>query len=193
VVQKTGVQIEEGVKVIDVKRGPDGVFNVVTSKGDRRAQRVLLAIGRRGSPRKLGVPGETLAKVTYKLLDPAQYQGARCLVVGGGDSAVEIALSLAREPGTTVTLCHRGDAFDRIKPDNRTALDAAREASQLEVLLRTVPKEIREEEVVLPEKTLGNDYVFVCIGGELPTAWLAKIGIAVKTMRGEAHPAMAST
>jgi thioredoxin reductase len=190
---KTGITVEEGVKVLDVKRGPGGVFAVSTSTGERRAQRVLLAVGRRGSPRKLGIPGEELPKVTYKLLDPEQYGGTRCLVVGGGDSAVEIALALARQPGTQVTLCHRGDKFDRVKPDNFEALEGARAAGQLAVRLRTVPKEIRAAEVVLPDGAMGNDFVFVCIGGELPTAWLSKIGIAVKTMWGEEHPAMGQT
>jgi thioredoxin reductase len=191
VVSKTSLPIEAGVKVSDIQRGDDGVFTVTTSTGSHRAQRVLLAIGRRGAPRKLGVPGEQLTKVTYKLLEPEQYRGAKCLVVGGGDSAVETAMALAREAGTTVTLCYRGEKFDRIKPGNRELLDAMTAEKKLDVRMKTTPKEIQEKHVEMPDGKLENDYVFVCIGGELPSAWLGKIGVAVKTMHGEAHPALA--
>ncbi len=193
VVQKTAIPIEEKVRVNDLKRGEDGVFTVDTSTGVRRARRVLLAIGRRGAPRKLGVPGEELPFVTYKLIEPEQYRGTRCAVFGGGDSAVETALILSREPGTTVTLIHRGEAFDRCKPDNAAALDRAYSSKQLELRKRTTPTEIQPGVVVLRDKRLERlpvDYIFVCIGGELPTAWLSKIGIEVTTLRGEAHPAM---
>jgi thioredoxin reductase/Pyruvate/2-oxoacid:ferredoxin oxidoreductase delta subunit len=191
IVQKTGITVEEGVKVHGIAR--DGAaFAVETSAGIRRAERVLLAIGRRGTPRKLGVSGEGLDKVAYKLIEPEQYRGQRCMVVGGGDSAVETALLLSREAGTTVTLVHRGERFDRIKPDNHDALEQARLAKQIDVRLNARPLEITADEVVLDGARLPNDFVFVCIGGELPTAWLNKIGIEVQTLHGEAHPAMRS-
>jgi thioredoxin reductase/NAD-dependent dihydropyrimidine dehydrogenase PreA subunit len=197
IVQQTEVAIESGVKVSGIVRGADGLFTVETSAGARRARHVLLAIGRRGTPRKLGISGEQLDKVTYNLIEPEQYRGQRCLVVGGGDSAVETALYLSREPGTTVTLAHRGERFDRIKPANQEALDAARAAGGLDVRTATRPVEIAEDCVVLDGpaqkgERVANDFVFVCIGGELPTAWLTKIGVRVKTLRGEAHPAMQS-
>jgi thioredoxin reductase len=191
IVQKTGLRIEERVKVEGVRR--DGaVFTVDTTAGPRQARAVLLAIGRRGTPRKLGVPGEQLEKVTYRLLEPEQYRGMRCLVVGGGDSAVETALMLSREPGAKVTLVHRGDAFDRVKPDNFDALEAARRNGALAVRTRASPVEIAPDHVRVrigegpAEERIENDFVFVCVGGELPTAWLTKIGVEVRTMRGEA-------
>jgi thioredoxin reductase len=176
-------------------RRDDGTFTIETSGGGtRRARKVALCIGRRGTPRKLGIAGETLEKVTYRLIEPEQYRGGRCLVVGGGDVAVETALTLAREPGTKVTLAHRGTTFDRCKPDNFAALEEARARATVEVRLSTVPAEIAVDHVVLraaDEVTrLPNDWVFVCIGGELPTVWLGKIGIEVQTLRGQAHPAM---
>ncbi len=149
---------------------------------------MLLAIGRRGTPRKLDVPGEQLEKVTYRLIEPEQYRGQKCLVVGGGDMAIETALMLAAQPGTTVTLAHRGEKFDRCKPENYELLEKAEIAGKLSVKVATKPLEIAEEHVLLEgrrKEKLPNDYVFVCIGGELPTAWLAKIGVEVKTLRGE--------
>ena len=93
-----------------------------------------------------------------------------------------------------MTLCYRGDKFDRIKPDNHDLLAAAQAQGTLTVRLKTAPKSITAEQVRLAgpegEIELANDYLLVCIGGELPTAWLAKIGVAVKTMHGEAHPAL---
>jgi thioredoxin reductase (NADPH) len=195
VVQKSALSIESPCKVTGITRDDD-VFTVETSLGQRRARRVLLAIGRRGTPRKLGIPGEQLEKVTYRLIEPEQYRGQRCLVVGGGDMAVEVALMLAREPDTQVTLSHRGETFDRIKPDNFDALEAARRDHKLTVHTGASPQEIASDHVVVKRKgtteRLPNDYVFICVGGELPTAWLAKIGVEVKTMRGEAFPAMSS-
>jgi thioredoxin reductase (NADPH) len=191
IVQKAELEIVEGVKVGDIKRVGE-LFVVESSKGERRARRVLLAIGRRGTPRKLGVPGEHLEKVTYRLIEPEQYRGQKCLVVGGGDAAVETALMLAKEPGTTVTISHRGDTFDRCKPDNFEALQKAEIAGTLSVMVSSKPLHIADDHVVLEarrKEKLPNDFVFVCIGGELPTAWLSKIGVDVKTLKGEAFPA----
>jgi thioredoxin reductase/NAD-dependent dihydropyrimidine dehydrogenase PreA subunit len=189
IVQKTELPIEAGVKVADIKRD-EGGFAVETAGGVRRARRVLLAIGRRGTPRKLGVPGESLDKVTYRLIEPEQYRGARCLVVGGGDSAVETALMLSREPNTEVTLVYRGEQFNRIKPDNYEALEKAEIDGRLRVRRQTEPEEIQPDCVVVRgpggKEKLGNDYVFACLGGELPTAWLTRIGVEVKKVHGEA-------
>ncbi len=191
IVKQSELAVEEGVKVSELKRDGE-LFVVETSGGPRRARRVLLAIGRRGTPRKLGVPGEQLDKVTYKLIEPDQYRGQRCLVVGGGDMAIETALALSREPDTRVVLAHRNASFDRCKPDNLEALEAAEKQGQLVVKRQAKPRSIAEDHVVLDaagqDERLDNDFVFVCIGGELPTAWLAKIGVEVKTMRGEALP-----
>ena len=185
--------LSTGERVVDIARDAGGMFEVKTSRGAHRARHVLLAIGRRGSPRKLGVPGEELEKVTYRLLDPEQYRGQRCVVFGGGDSAIETALMLAAEPGAEVTLVHRGAVFDRCKPDNHDALERAIAAGKLSVRTEARPISITATEVDLEVKSgavrLPNDYVFVCIGGELPTAWLGKVGVEVRTWKGEAHPA----
>ncbi len=190
IVRKTGITIRERVKVETVARGADGVFVVATSEGELRAQRVVLAMGRRGSPRKLEVPGEELPKVIYRLLEPEPYAGRTVLVVGGGDSAVEAAVTLA-EVGARVTLAHRGATFDRIKPKNQQRLDKARASGGLEVLLNTKTREILDDIVVLAvdgkTRELPNDDVIVLVGGVLPTAFLEAAGVEVKKFQGEAY------
>jgi thioredoxin reductase/NAD-dependent dihydropyrimidine dehydrogenase PreA subunit len=187
---KTGLQVRTGVRVDDVQKGADGTFTLNTSQGPLRAQRIVLAMGRRGSPRKLDVPGEELSKVCYRLLEPEAYANAKCLVVGGGDAAVEAAIALG-EVGATVHLAHRGDGFDRIKPKNQERLDASAKAGKVTVLLKAQTKHIRPEAVALEvggaAQELHNDYVLIFAGGVLPTAFLEKAGVQVKTMRGEAY------
>jgi thioredoxin reductase len=151
---------------------------------------ILLAIGRRGTPRKLGVPGEELPKVVYRLIDPEQYRGQQVVVVGGGDSALEAAASIAELGGTQVYLSYRGDAFQRAKQRNRQRVDAASAKGQLKVLLNSQIREIRPDEVILKqadkEMRLRNDAVIVSAGGILPNDFLKSIGIEVETKFGTA-------
>ncbi len=190
ILAKTGLEVRTGIRVDDVKLAADGTFELGTSKGPIRAQRVVLAMGRRGTPRKLGVPGEELPKVCYRLLEPEEYAGTKCLVVGGGDAAVEAAMALG-EAGATVHLVHRGKVFDRIKPKNQERLDAAIAARRVEVLLEAQTKLIRADAVTVDvggvPRELPNDYVLIFAGGVLPTAFLEKAGVKVKTMKGEAY------
>ncbi len=169
----------------------DNGFDIVTSKGTYRAQRVVLAIGRRGTPRKLGVPGEDLPKVSYNLLEAEAYQNDRILVVGGGDSAIEACLQLCRQPGNKVTLSYRGDKFGRIKAANRQRIERAIEAGQVEMLWKTNVVEITPTEVRYRddanggvERTIRNSQVFIFAGGELPTAFLQECGVAIDTKFG---------
>ena len=134
VVQQTGVEIQNGVRVERISPEPFG-FEVTTANGVCRTATVLLATGRRGSPRRLGVVGEDLAKVVYSVDDPSQYQRQRVLVVGGGDSALEAAVTLSRQPGTEVTLSYRGHSFDRATAANRQRLDEAVRHRRLTLLL----------------------------------------------------------
>ena len=188
VIGKTGLEVRTNVRVDAVTKSADGIFELSTSVGPIRAQRVVLALGRRGTPRKLGIPGEDSAKVTYRLLEPEQYAGAKCLVVGGGDSAIEAAVALG-DAGSAVTLAYRGNVFDRIKPKNQERLDAAVAAGRVKVMFKTQPKEIREKSVVLDAagkiEVLDNDYVLVFAGGVLPTAFLEKAGVTVQAFKGE--------
>ncbi len=166
----------------------EGGFVVKTHKSEFRARNILLSIGRRGTPRKLGVPGEEHPKVIYRLIDPEQYRGRKVLVVGGGDSAIEAAVSIADQPGSEVTLSYRGEAFGRVKEKNRERLAEAEQSGQLAVRLSSTVLRIDEgyAEIAQGEEThlLENDYVIVCAGGVLPTPMLKEIGIQVETKYG---------
>jgi thioredoxin reductase len=176
-------------RMLEVSRDERG-FEVRTSAGLHRARAVLLAVGRRGTPRKLGVPGEELEKVVYRLIEPEQYRGRRVLVVGGGDSALEAAVRLAEEPGTESTLAYRGNSFARARPQNRARIDEAAKQGRLRLLLETEVAGIASAAVQLRrrqrEASLANDAVIVCAGGILPTTWLQSIGVAVETKFGTA-------
>jgi len=165
-------------------------FEVITSKETYRARNVLLAIGRRGSPRKLDVPGEDLPKVVYRLIDAAQYTDAHVLVVGGGDSAIEAANSVADEPGTNVTLSYRGAAFSRCNPKNRKDLEVRQLAGRIAVILESKVTAISRSSVHLLKSgrlvELQNDAVIVCAGGVLPSGLLRDIGVDVETKYGTA-------
>jgi len=179
------ISYQERVEGVENK---EGAFHVRTSKKQYVASTVLLGIGRRGTPRKLGVPGEELSKVVYRLIDPEQYRGKHVIVVGGGDSALEAAASIAELGDATVALSYRGDAFQRAKQRNRQRVDTAIANGQLQVLLNSQVREIRPEEVVLKqadkEIKLRNDAVIVSAGGILPNDFLKSIGIQVETKWG---------
>lgn len=189
VVRKTGIQILSETKVEGVTKAADGIFDVRTSARTLRAQTVVLALGRRGFPRKMGVPGEEQGKVTYCLLEPEAYADSRVLVVGGGDSAVEAAIALG-EAGATVHLAHRRNIFDRIKKKNQARLDAAVNRGQVDLLLTATTQEILSDQVILKVGDevgeLPNDYVIALIGGVLPTKFLAEAGVEVQAFKGEA-------
>ncbi len=187
--RKTGLKIRYGERVLGVDRDGGGLM-VKTTRAEYRTPALVLAIGRRGTPRKLGVPGEQLEKVTYRLIEPEQYRGQRVLVVGGGDSALEAAATLAEQPGTTVTLSYRGAVFDRAKKKNRERLEAAEAAGRLAVVLESNVKEIGADDVEIDQRgkrlRVANDAVIVSVGGILPTEFLKEIGIEVETKFGTA-------
>ncbi len=187
VMKTTGLKVSFRERLTGIERSGDG-FLVQTDRGSYSARSVLLAIGRRGTPRKLDVPGEEHSKVVYRLVDPEQYQNQKVLVVGGGDSALEAAIAVAEQPGTRVTLSYRSAAFSRVKAKNRQRLDEMRASGTLEVLMESNVREIgvREVKIEQGDKTLArpNDAVIVCAGGELPTPLLRKIGIQFETKFG---------
>lgn len=182
VIAKTGLRVTSHTRVESIER-VDGVFRVGCGERTFRARRVVLAMGRRGTPRRLGVPGEDLDKVFYDIVEMEAFAGQRMLVVGGGDSAVESALGLANQDGTTVTLSYRGAEFGRVKDRNREKIDAAVEAGKVELLLESQVKEIRRDVVVLEHqgtlRLLPNDGVVVRIGGEAPYPFLQRIGVNI--------------
>jgi len=163
-------------------------FRVDTTGGHHFTKAILLCLGRRGTPRKLNVPGEELPKVVYRLIDPVQYRTQHVLVVGGGDSALEAAISISEEKDTQVSISYRSESFSRAKPKNRTGIETAAAANRIKILLSSNVKSIEMEKVVIEQQDkifeIRNDAVIVCAGGILPTPFLNEIGIGVETKYG---------
>ncbi len=176
------LHVRTGERLEMIARRSDGLLAVRTQAGEWLARAVILALGRRGTPRKLGVPGEELEKVAYKLLDAESYRGEHLLVVGGGDSAVEAALGLARQPGNAVTLAYRKEKLFRIKRRNAERFAAALAAGEVKTLFSAEVAQILPDRVRLrrgdDEIGLPNDYVFIFAGGEPPYPLLQRMGIA---------------
>ncbi len=189
IVKKVSMPLNFGEPMEKVEAANDGRgFIVRTPKREYLTRNLLLAIGRRGTPRKLGVPGEEHPKVVYRLIDAEQYRGMQVIVVGGGDSAIEAAVSIAEQPGTAVTLSYRGEAFGRVKPKNRDRVKDAEADGRLTVALNSrilaiAPQTVSMEEAGV-QKELRNDAVIVCAGGILPTPMLKELGIRVEAKFG---------
>jgi thioredoxin reductase/Pyruvate/2-oxoacid:ferredoxin oxidoreductase delta subunit len=187
--QKAGLKkkIKYGVEVKSIIRHGD-TFEVRTTGESYQTASVLLAIGRRGTPRKLNCEGEEQSKVVYRMIDPEQYKRRHVLVVGGGDSALEAATSIAQQPGARVTLSHRSESFSRAKVKNRELVDACQRTGKLKVMFESKVSEIGPNDVIIEQKgerlRIRNDAVIVCAGGILPTAFLKSVGIEVETKHG---------
>jgi len=186
---ETGLIINTNEPVEKIEKTGTG-FMVTSNKGTYKSRTVLLSIGRRGTPRKLGVPGEEMSKVVYRLIDPEQYRGQKVLIVGGGDSALEAALSIADEPNTEVTISYRSEAFSRAKPKNRDKIQTAIDNKIIRVHMKSNVKKIMNESILLEQEgnefSIDNDAVIVSAGGILPTGFLKSIGIEVETKFGTA-------
>jgi len=190
IIAQTGVSIQTKTRVEKILPAENGLE--VIAEGKRyKTRNVVLALGRRGTPRQLGVPSEHLPKVIYQLDDPREFAGRRCLVVGGGDSAIECALMLT-EAGAHVALSYRQQNLARAKPRNRQMIEAAISQRRLRALMPSVVKEITAATVRLEmngvEKSLPNDHVFIMAGGVMPFEFLQKIGIEMRTLYGEPMP-----
>ncbi len=189
VIRKTGMKLNYSERMEGITKTDKG-FIVKTTRGSYATRAILLAIGRRGTPRKLGVPGEELPKVVYRLIDPEQYRNQHVVVVGGGDSALEAAIAIAEQPGTTVTLSYRSDAFGRGKPKNRDHLKEMSDKGRITVRLKSNLKRIEKDKLVLEQEgkmiEMPNDAIIVCAGGILPTPFLKEIGVMVDTKFGTA-------
>jgi thioredoxin reductase (NADPH) len=181
VLQRADFKFRKGEKVEDIKKSEDGLFTVGTNQGQYRSRAVILAMGRTGSPRKLGVKGEDLPKVMYRLIEADHYIHKRILVVGGGDSAIEAAMGLAHQVGNKVTLSYRKDSFTRIKERNAQRIAECIRSKKVEVVFNSMPVEFGQNSVILDvqgeTREIPNDYVWVFAGGEPPTAFLKKIGV----------------
>lgn len=180
VIESSGLQVQTGCEVKDVQREHD-VLTVLTAGGAVRTRRVVLAVGRRGMPRRLGVPGEERANVYYDIAEASEFEGSRVVVVGGGDSAIESAVGLSNRPGTTVWLVHRSSSFEKAKSRNRSHLEEAVERGRLRLLVESEVREIRDGEVVVDRAgetiVVACDHVIIRVGGEAPVAMLDRIGV----------------
>jgi thioredoxin reductase/Pyruvate/2-oxoacid:ferredoxin oxidoreductase delta subunit len=183
--ERTDFKVRAAEKVEDIKKGPDGIFTVVTSKGQYRSHAVVLALGRAGTPQKLGVKGEELPKVMYRLIEADHYINKRILVVGGGDSAVEAAMGLAQQNGNSVTLSYRKDSFSRIKERNTQRMQECMRTGKVRVVFNSVPVEFKPGSVLIDVQgavqEIPNDFAWIFAGGTPPNVFLKKIGIEFGT------------
>jgi thioredoxin reductase/Pyruvate/2-oxoacid:ferredoxin oxidoreductase delta subunit len=181
VMQRADFKVRTEEAVQEIKKDADDIFTIVTSKAKYRSLAVVLALGRAGTPRKLGVKGEELPKVMYRLIETDHYVYKNILVVGGGDSAVEAAMGLAQQTGNIVTLSYRKASFSRIKERNSQRLAEFERKGKVKVIFNSVPVEITEKAVFLDvngaSHELSNDFVWIFAGGDPPSAFLKKIGV----------------
>ncbi len=180
--QRADFRVRRGEKVEEITKDGEGVFTVVTTKGKYRSRAVVLALGRRGTPRKLGIKGEEMPKVMYSLIEAEAYTGQKILVVGGGDSAIEAAMGLAHQRGNQVSLSYRKASFSRIKERNIQRIQECIRDGKVDVVFNSVPVEVKEGAVVLDVngelREIPNDYVWIFAGGIPPNAFLEKIGVS---------------
>lgn len=180
--KKAGLRINTGETVDQIRRDSNGLFTVVTPKGEHRAWSIVMAIGRRGTPNKLGIPGEELPHVMYSLLDAEAYEHNRILIVGGGDSAVEAAMGLAAQKGNHVVISYRKEDFTRLKDRNEQRLKEMIRRKTLEVIFNSRPVEVAPKSAVLDvggeRREVAADYIWIFAGGTPPKAFLEKVGIA---------------
>jgi putative YpdA family bacillithiol system oxidoreductase len=191
VVREIGLQVNEREEATAITK-TNGLFTVTTVKGSYAGAYVVIGIGTRGNPRKIGVTGEDLPKVAYNLIDAADFKGKKVLIVGGGDSAIEAAVALAKEEGTTVTLSYRRGEFSRIKSRNAQAIAEQEAAGRVTVLFNSQVTAITEKRITLKvgeeAREMENDAVFALIGADPPKAWLEKMGINIVTVQETVGP-----
>jgi thioredoxin reductase (NADPH) len=186
VMGRADLNIKTGEGVDTVRRDDDGLFQVQTPKALYRSRSVVMALGRAGTPRKLGVKGEDLPHVLYRLIEADHYTNNNILIVGGGDSAVEAAMGLAHQPGNKVTISYRRGEFSRLKDRNTKRIEENIRSRKLEVLFNSMPTEFRPGSVSIDcggeIRELPNDYVWIFAGGTPPTEFLKSVGIAFGSM-----------
>jgi thioredoxin reductase len=186
VIDRTDLNIHTSEGVETVRKAEDGLFYVRTARQEYRARAVVLALGRAGTPRKLGVRGEESPHVLYRLIEADHYTYKNILIVGGGDSAVEAAMGLAHQAGNKVTLSYRKGEFSRLKERNSKRIQEHVESGKLDVLFNSMPTEFRVGSVLIDVggeiRQLPNDLVWIFAGGAPPSEFLKAAGIAFGSM-----------
>lgn len=188
--ERIALDIKEGVRVEAIH--PDGPsWRVVGPGWQDRAAAVVLALGRRGAPRELGVPGEQLAKVSYRLIEPEPFADQHVLIVGGGNAAADCAIALANSRlCASVSISYRRPELARLRASVRKDVERCFAEGSIVPLLATEVVSIAERHVTLstpdgPREVI-NDRVIVQIGGQPPSELLRTIGIELVEKRGEA-------
>lgn len=181
IIQKTGLVVNEHEKVLAIEHH-EGAFEVKSTKGAYAGKRVVIAVGKRGSPRKLNVPGEDLSKVAYNLLDAESYREKAICIVGGGDSGIEAANSLARtDLQNTVWIVHRAADFGKAKPRNQKKIKRSMDEGRVKAFFNAGVTAIKEKTVIVKteggHEEIDNDYIFIMAGGESPKKFLTECGI----------------
>lgn len=181
VLNRSDFNCRTGEKVESLQKDADNNYTVKTANNQYRSRAVILALGKTGTPRKLGVPGEDLPKVMYRLIEADHYINKKILVVGGGDSAVEAAMGLANQSGNQVTLSYRQERFSRIKDRNEKRIQEFMRSGKVRVLFKSNPVEFKPESVIMEvegqRQELANDFVWIFAGGTPPYDFLKKIGV----------------
>jgi thioredoxin reductase/Pyruvate/2-oxoacid:ferredoxin oxidoreductase delta subunit len=191
VMQRTDLNIHTGEGVEAVKKATDGLFSVRTAREEYKSRAVVLALGRAGTPRKLGVKGEELPHVLYRLIEADHYTHKSILIVGGGDSAVEAAMGLAHQEGNKVTISYRKSEFSRLKDRNAKRIEEHIKSEKLDVLFNSMPTEFRVGSALIEYggevRELPNDFVWIFAGGTPPSEFLKAAGIAFGSTEGSSQ------
>ncbi len=192
IIARHKVRILPNIKIDTVVK-ENGFFRVSGAAKSFRSRTVVLAMGRRGTPRRLNIPGEDLPKVSYQLVDAQSYRDRHLLVVGGGDSAVEAAIGLARQSGNRVTISYRKEKFFRIKKKNEERLADMMKKNKITALFNSEVQEITGDQVILSSgeslQKIPNDYVFIFAGGIPPFKMLKEMGISFGGMKQQTEAA----
>lgn len=182
-IKQIDLPIKENVLVEKIEKEKTHL-NVITSEGNYKALRVILAIGKSGNTRMLNVKGEELPKVYNRLIDPLDAKGEDVLVIGGGDSALETAIAIAH-CAKSVSLSYRKFSFSRAKEQNEKQFYELVSNGKINLQLETKVKEIKEHSVVLIDKSakeneIKNSMIFTMIGRELPTDFFKRSNIKME-------------
>jgi thioredoxin reductase/polyferredoxin len=176
-IEESGLEVRVGEGVSAVRKR-EGVFELTAGASTYRAERVVLATGQRGNPRRLEVPGEERTTVLHRLYTPKHYSDEDIVVIGGGNSAVEAALALCGQ--NRVLLVHRGGEFSRVFAANRRKLDEATRAGLIRLALSSKVVRFEEGVCVLSSGAVPCDHAFVLIGAEAPREFLKSLGIRLE-------------
>lgn len=197
IMARTDLNIHTLEGVDSVRKEADGLFRVRTTLREYVTRTVVLAMGRAGTPRKLGVPGEELPHVLYRLIEADHYTGKNILIVGGGDSAVEAAMGLAHQADNKVTLSYRKNEFSRLKDRNAKRIDEYIRSGKIEVLFNSNPVEFEVGRVFIEIagelREIPNDFVWIFAGGIPPSDFLKAAGIAFGSVDEPEHRELQET